>query len=103
MQIEVNTDRHIDGSAELTQRIEETVSSELDRFSERVTRVIVHLTDVNADKGGRDIECMMEARPSGLDPVAVDALANDVQRAVKGAVGKLERALDTRFGKEDRR
>lgn len=103
MQIQVNTGRHIDGGAQLTTQIEETVSASLDRFSDRLTRVVVHLSDVNAEKGGRDIECMMEARPAGLDPVAVDAMAKDVQRAVKGAVGKLERALDSRLGKEGHR
>jgi predicted transcriptional regulator of viral defense system len=75
----------------------------LDRFADRITRVEVHLSDVNAQKGGQDIRCVVEARAAGLDPVAVDDTAEDVERAVRGAAGKLQRALDSRLGKRGRR
>lgn len=103
MQVQVNTDRNIEGGEELIQDIEKAVTGSLQRFAKRVTRIEIHLSDVNAEKGGRDIRCVMEARPAGLDPVAVDALARDVQGAVRGATGKLERALDTRLGKQRNR
>lgn len=103
MQIQVNTDGNIEGGDRLVQEVKETVSHSLERFGNRITRIEVHLSDINAEKGGRDTRCVMEARASGLDPVAVDELAEDVQRAVRGAVGKLRRALDSRLGKlEDR-
>lgn len=99
MQIQVNTDRNIEGDDRLVREVKETVARSLQRFGERITRVEVHLSDVNAEKGGRDIRCVMEARAAGLDPVAVDELAEDVEQAVRGAVGKLRRALDSRLGK----
>lgn len=103
MQVQVNTDRHIEPGQELIQDIEKTVTASLQRFAERVTRIEIHLSDVNAEKGGRDIRCVMEARAAGLDPLAVDALAQDIQRAVRGATGKLKRALDTQLGKQKNR
>ena len=103
MQIQVNTDRNIEGTDRLVQEVEDMITGSLKRFGDRITRVEVHLSDVNAQKGGRDTRCVMEARAAGLEPVAVDELARDVQQAVRGAVGKLERALDTRLGKLGRR
>jgi ribosomal subunit interface protein len=103
VQIQVNTDRNIDAGDRLIQEVEDQVNSTLKRFASRITRVEVHLSDVNAQKGGRDHRCVMEARVAGIDPVAVDELASDVHQAVRGAVGKLERALGSRLGKMGRR
>lgn len=103
VQIQVNTDRNIEGGERLVQEVEEMVAGALKRFGDRITRVEVHLSDENAQKGGRDTRCLMEARAAGLDPVVVDELAADVQRAVRGAAGRLERALDSRLGKLGRR
>jgi ribosome-associated translation inhibitor RaiA len=103
VQIQVNTDRNIGVGDRLVQEVEDHVTSSLKRFGSRVTRVEVHLSDVNAHKGGRDTRCVMEARVAGMDPVAVDELARDVHQAVRGAAGKLERALSTRLGKLGRR
>lgn len=99
MHIQVNTGRDIEGGDRLAREVEAEVASALKRFGERITRVEVHISDVNADKGGRDTRCVMEARAAGIDPVVVDDLAHDVDGAVRGAAGKLERALDTRLGK----
>lgn len=99
MQIQVNTDRNIEGDDRLVHKVKESVAGTLARFGDRITRVEIHLSDVNAQKGGRDTRCVMEARAAGLDPVAVDALAGDVRQAVREAAGKLTRALDTRLGK----
>lgn len=103
VQIQINTDHHIDAGPELRSSVEATVSGTLGRFGERLTRVEVHLTDVNAQKGGRDIRCVMEARAAGFKPVMVDELARDVDMAVRGAASKLERALETRFERIGRR
>jgi len=103
LQIQINTDRHIDADADLRQTVEETVAHGLRHFSRRLTRVEVHLTDVNADKGGRDIRCVMEARASGMPPVTVDELAHTIPTAVREAAGKLGRALESRLGRRERR
>jgi ribosomal subunit interface protein len=72
------------------------------RFADRVTRVEVHLKDVNAHKGGVDKICAMEAHPAGLDVVRVDSQAEDAYKASHGAAEKLERALERRFAKAGR-
>jgi len=99
VQIQINTDSNIDGNQEMKAALKDMVEHHLGRFGERITRVEVHLSDVNSNKGGRDIRCVMEARVGGMQPVAVDELAMDWEKASKGAAEKLVRALDTRFGK----
>ncbi len=99
MQIQINTDNTIDGNQEFKAQARELVEHRLARFAERITRVEVHFTDVNAHKGGRDTRCVMEARVGGMQPVTVDELANDATRAARGAADKLVRALDSRLGK----
>ncbi|TVP45356.1 MAG: hypothetical protein EA350_09200 [Gemmatimonadales bacterium] len=102
MQIQINTDNNIDGNQEMKAAVKDTVEHHLGRFGERITRIEVHLTDVNSNKGGRDIRCVMEARIGGMQPVAVDELEMDWEKASKGAAEKLVRALDTRLGKKGR-
>ena len=82
--------------------IEGTIARSLERFSERLTRVEVFLQDVNGEKGGVDRQCTLEARPRGLDPLAASHQAATAREALSGAVSKLERVLDARFGRLDR-
>src|SRR5829696_8201924 len=72
MQIQVHTDRNVDVSAGIIERIEAELESALSRFSDQITRVEVHLGDESAGRsGGADKRCMLEARPAGQQPVAV--------------------------------
>jgi hypothetical protein len=65
MQIQVNTDNNVDGHAALVQRVEADVSSALARYDGRLTRIEVHLGDVNAARPGEtDKRCLIEARPA---------------------------------------
>lgn len=100
MQIQINTDDNISGREAIAQRIETEIETVLGRFGDHITRVEVHLSDKNAGKGGADdIRCLMEARPAGLDPVAVTHDAATVEAACGGAVRKLQRLLDSSLGK----
>ena len=66
MKIQLNTDVHIDGTEALAAQVSATVEQALKRFSERVTRVEVHLSDENGGKSGqKDQRCMLEARLEG--------------------------------------
>jgi ribosome-associated translation inhibitor RaiA len=96
MQIQVNTDNHIVGSAELTRQVESTVQSALARFSQRITRVEVHLSDVNSSQKtrGDDIRCAIEARLGGLQPITVSKNGPTVEVAVDNAVDTLEKTLN---------
>ena len=100
MQIQINSDHHIAGSPELAQRVQALVRDTLDRYSDRITRVEVHLNDLNSIKGGgADKRCLMEARLGGLGPVAVNHEADNLNLAIDGALEKLERALEHKLGK----
>jgi hypothetical protein len=68
MKIQLNTDAHIDGNEALAAQVGAMVEQALDRFSEHITRVEVHLADENAGKSGRkDQRCRLEARLEGRD------------------------------------
>lgn len=100
MQIQINTDNTIDGNQELKVQILEIVEQHLSRFTGRLTRVELHLSDLNGAKGGRDTRCVLEGRMAGMPPITVDEIAHDWARAVRGATTKLERAIDTRIGRQ---
>lgn len=101
MHVQLNTDNILSGSATLARDVEEILESALDRFDERLTRIEVHLNDVNSSHktGPADIRCMLEARVTGSEPVAVSDHAATVDQAVRGASGKLQRALESTLGR----
>ena len=95
MRIQINT-HDTAGNDEYTDRVEAQIASGLTRFERHLTRVEVHLEDVNAGKGGpADKRCMIEARPTNHAPVAVTHQAETIPLAISGAIGKIQRALDT--------
>lgn len=71
----------------------------LKRFGEKLTRVDAFLRDENAQKGGVDKRCVLEARPRGLDPLSAEHRGETAREAFDGALKKLERVLEHRFGK----
>ncbi|MEO6444074.1 MAG: HPF/RaiA family ribosome-associated protein [Gemmatimonadaceae bacterium] len=100
MQVQVNTDKNIDGKEELIRGVEAEVVGTLGRFADQITRVEVHLSDVNAAKGGGDdMRCLMEARLAGRQPVAVSHEAATLEEAVNGAADKMKRSLDSTLGR----
>jgi len=71
------------------------LTESLDRFGNQITRVEVHLRDVNGPKSvGDDKSCLLEARLAGRQPMVVTHEAASVRQAIDGATDKLERALD---------
>ena len=100
MKIQINTDNHIDGSAEMSAHISATIEQALQRFSEQITRVEAHLSDENGDKNGQhDQLCMLEARLKGRQPVAVTEFAATQEQAVHGAAQKMVHLLDSTLGR----
>jgi len=100
MKIQINTDNNIAGREELAKQTEATVESTLAHLAEHITRVEVHLSDENSDKGGsHDKRCMMEARLEGHQPIAVSDEAESIDQAIHGAAKKLRRSLDHTLGR----
>ncbi|MFN4171770.1 MAG: HPF/RaiA family ribosome-associated protein [Pseudorhodobacter sp.] len=102
MQIQVNTDDNIEGSDALIAQVEAEVRDGLSRFADQITRVEVHLSDENAGKGGNDDQrCLLEVRPTGQQPMAVTHQAATVEEASAGAVQKMQRKLQSSFGRQN--
>lgn len=100
MQIQVHSDNHIDGSARLAGWVSASITSQLQRFEEELTRVVVHLNDENGHKAGsHDKRCQIEARPKGLSPISVTHHAESLEFALDGAMEKLTHALEHQIGK----
>jgi ribosome-associated translation inhibitor RaiA len=101
MQIQINTDRNIEGREALAAQASGVVENPQSRISDRITRVEVHLSDENSDKkGGNDnMRCMMEARLEGRQPIAVTHQAATLDQAVHGAADKLTRLIESTLGR----
>jgi|tagenome__1003787_1003787.scaffolds.fasta_scaffold20844034_2 DNA-directed RNA polymerase specialized sigma24 family protein/ribosome-associated translation inhibitor RaiA len=103
MQIQVNTDSHIVGTAKLTGEVEAVVGQALARYGDRITRVEVFLSDENSSQkfGDSDKRCVLEARLGGLQPITVSHKGSTLDQAVDGAADKLEKTLKRTLGRKD--
>jgi len=101
MHIQVNAVHQVEGHAGLVDYLHKLIESSLSHVRDHVTRVEVHLTDENANKGGdNDKKCVMEARMEGRQPVAVHHLAGTVDQAIGGAIEKLSALLEKQIAKQ---
>lgn len=100
MQIQINSGESVIGREALHRHTQGVVQDALGRFAEHVTRVEIHLSDVNGQKAGdNDKRVLMEARIAGRQPIAVTDQAGSLHQAIDGATQKLKRSLDGAFGK----
>jgi Sigma 54 modulation protein / S30EA ribosomal protein len=100
MQIQINTGHNVNGQEKMIRKAEAVVESTLGHLAERITRIEVHLSDENSEKGGSgDKRCLMEARLRGHQPIAVTNEAETIDQAVSGAVDKLKNSLDHTLGR----
>lgn len=100
MQIEIGTDHSVKMHDEWTAKLEAMVQHAMRHHREQLTRVVLHLSDQNADKSGdADKRCAMEGRLRGMQPVAVTHSASTFDQAVSGAADKLARLLENTLAK----
>jgi hypothetical protein len=103
MKIQVNSDKTIDVNTDLTHFVEDEVNRAFARFSTKLTRVEVHLSDVDNQRTGKaDKRCLIEVRPAGDQPRSASAMATTTESAVRQALGKMQRSLTTFFGRRGR-
>ena len=102
MNIEIRTDKNIINSDRLIDYVRTELKQEFQRYSEKITHFEVHLSDANGDKGGEDDKrCMIEARVSGVKPIAVTHKADNIDQAIHGAIEKLQRSIEHSFAKRE--
>ncbi len=100
MNIQVNTDHNIEGSAELDAFISATLATAFERYSQAITRIEVHLSDENAGKtGANDKRCLLEARVANHQPIVVTHDADTIYQSIEESSDKLLRALDNMVGR----
>ncbi|OIP14997.1 MAG: ribosomal subunit Interface protein [Comamonadaceae bacterium CG_4_9_14_3_um_filter_60_33] len=100
MQIQVNTDDHVQGGESLAQWVRDEAGNRLNRLKEHVTRLEVFLTDVDGAKSGvNDKRCRLEARVANRQPVTVTAEGDKMGAVLIDAMEKLIRAMDTNLGR----
>jgi hypothetical protein len=103
MKIQVNSDKTIAVDASLIRFVEGEVHRVVGRFAIRLTRVEIHLSDVdNSKRGHPDKRCLIEVRPAGARPLSASAEATKTEYAVSRALGKMRRSLTTFFGRRGR-
>ncbi len=105
MHIQINSDSNTECNADLEDRFRATISEGLDRFSDQLTRVEVHLSDQDGENkhSKSDKRCLLEGRIAGLQPISVSDSADTMERAVDGAIRKLISVLDNTLGRLGRR
>ena len=103
MQVFLNTDPHVDGRHQMSEHLTTVVKESLHRFGDHITRVEAHLADANSHVKATpdEIQCTLEARLVGLDPVVVKDKAATAHQAINGAAGKLKRAVATAIEKHE--
>lgn len=72
MTIQINTDKTISGEQRRGDFFNSQITKALELFESHITRIEVHLKDVNRKKDGfNDISCLLEARLEGRQPIAI--------------------------------
>ena len=100
MEILINTDHNISGSAEMRSYLTADLENSFERFSEHLTRLEVKLSDENAGKDGdNDKKCVLEARLKGMQPVVVTGQGNSIDQSVTDATNKLKTSVDSMMGR----
>lgn len=100
MRIQINSDKNVVVDAQLASFVRGEVNRVLERFTHKLTRVEIHLSGVNSQKSGpHDKRCLVEARPARHRALTVSSRAAKIEGAVKRALNKLKRSLQTFFGR----
>lgn len=107
MQIQINTDHHIEGHEALAEWARGEVKTALKLHTAHITRVELHLSGDNGGKPGHkggpgDKRCLLEVRLQGRQPLAVTHHADTLYQAVTGAAAKMNHLIDSTLGRAAR-
>jgi ribosome-associated translation inhibitor RaiA len=102
MQIIVETDSRISGSAPFKKEVQAVIQASLERYENKITRVIVHFADQDGPREVSETDdkrCTIEARIKKSKPLVVSADANNVDAALLQAADKMRRSIKKTAGK----
>nr|WP_314444123.1 HPF/RaiA family ribosome-associated protein [uncultured Sphingomonas sp.] len=99
MLFQFNSDNQVHGDTEVETRIQSLVEARLRNVQHRLTRVEVHVGEINGPRGGVDKRCAVELRPNGLDPVTATDTADTIEQAAAGATDKAVAAFQRVIGR----
>ncbi len=81
---------------ELSDYVQKRLEAGLRRFSDRIDRVMVLLTDVNGPKGGADQQCEMKVKLKSSGIIVAKATDVDIALAVGHALDRVLRQIKHR-------
>ncbi len=99
MKIDIRT-QGIETSGALRQHIERCLGFGLDWARHDVSRVVIHLSDINGPRGGRDKRCQLRIPLSHMRDVVIEEIASDPLVAVARAVDRAARSLERRLSRQ---
>jgi ribosome-associated translation inhibitor RaiA len=96
MIIQINSDNNITVHPKFEAELDELLTTKLSRFVDHITRIEVHFSDENGQKGGgNDKKCKLEARMEGRQPIVVTDINDTLGQSASGAIEKMKAALTT--------
>jgi ribosome-associated translation inhibitor RaiA len=98
MQVQIRHDANLPGDR--NEQIRAIVEDVLERYSDQITTVEVHLADEDGPKSAdAAIRCSLEVRVEGRKPTAVTHHASDILTAVNQTAEKMLHMLDGELGR----
>lgn len=100
MQIQINTDKNVEGNERLVTYFSTELKNELARFDDKITRIEVHFGDENSNKLAKsDKRCLIEIRIAKMQPIAVTDHSETIEKAFYHALVKAKKILENTFEK----
>ena len=100
MIVQFNTDKNIAGGERHRAYFNSMIETELQRYSDHITRVEMHVSSEKGEKEGlQDIKCLLEVRLKGRSPLVITNHSTREELAISGATDKLRNSLESILGK----
>jgi ribosome-associated translation inhibitor RaiA len=100
MIIQFDAAHNVKANEEFKAPLIDILTDKLNRLSQHIARLEVHLADENGNKEGmNDKRCLLEAHVEGMPHIVVKNHANTYEQAVDGAAEKLIGSLNSMLGK----